>query len=333
MLALTRRPLLSVAIAMLLAGTSVAQTPSTPPDAVTDPPCQVTTIYPPSDVEPPRPPGFFVNAEVVIVEPHFKNLINGTVTLSNGVREPVSVPGVAFGDTVSPKIELGYRFANDLGSAVFGYRRLALATNTDLTDGEVVAMVNNWGRLRSRLDLNQFDFDYRSKDLAAPFGFGLAGRAGVRLATVFYDSRAIVGTSPEQFYRSDGYYGAKASTFFIGAGPHAKLEANHAILPHLGIFANAEGAVLFGGVHQTFEKELLGSARGVAVLGASEESGMQVVPTLTVQGGLCWTPMGPDHFRMSLGYQYEYWWMVGRLGSSRGDLTSQGVFVRGEFPF
>ena len=36
-----------------------------------------------------------------------------------------------------------------------------------------------------------------------------------------------------------------------------------------------------------------------------------------------------------LGYQFEYWWNVGRLSTSfaRGELEDQGVVLRAEFNF
>ena len=37
--------------------------------------------------------------------------------------------------------------------------------------------------------------------------------------------------------------------------------------------------------------------------------------------------------RYSLGYEFEQWWAVGNVGSSRADITTQGFFFRGEFNF
>jgi hypothetical protein len=82
-------------------------------------------------------------------------------------------------------------------------------------------------------------------------------------------------------------------------------------------------------VRQGFEETFFfddGSALGAA----SRQTGTQTVPTLNAQAGLGWSPPG-SHLRFSVGYQFEQWWNVGRLGDSRGDLYDQGAFFRAEF--
>jgi hypothetical protein len=40
-----------------------------------------------------------------------------------------------------------------------------------------------------------------------------------------------------------------------------------------------------------------------------------------------------ENIRLSGGYTFEQWWNLGKLGDSRGELTIQGFFLRGELDF
>ncbi|HEX5273374.1 MAG TPA: hypothetical protein VFW33_22915, partial [Gemmataceae bacterium] len=56
----------------------------------------------------------------------------------------------------------------------------------------------------------------------------------------------------------------------------------------------------------------------------------QGVPELSVFAGFRWQPPQWKGAEVYLGYQYEYWWDVGRNTNttSAGDVEVQGVFVR-----
>jgi hypothetical protein len=57
---------------------------------------------------------------------------------------------------------------------------------------------------------------------------------------------------------------------------------------------------------------------------------------LTAELGLRWQPAFWPHTLVFLGYQYEYWWNVGRLSltdTSRGELSDQSILLRAEFNF
>jgi hypothetical protein len=105
------------------------------------------------------------------------------------------------------------------------------------------------------------------------------------------------------------------------------------LLHNLDFFGNVDGAVLIGHIHQSYE-EVFSFGNGTTIGGASNQSTTQAVPTLGVQVGMRWTPLGPDRVRLSVGYQYEYWWLIGQIGGgSTGELESQGFFFRSEFRF
>ena len=57
----------------------------------------------------------------------------------------------------------------------------------------------------------------------------------------------------------------------------------------------------------------------------------QSVEVLNLQAGVSYTPT--NYLRFSLGYEYEHWFSLGRADQSTGELTTQGIFLRGEFDF
>ena len=70
--------------------------------------------------------------------------------------------------------------------------------------------------------------------------------------------------------------------------------------------------------------------------GETRGSGSQSVPVLNLQAGARWRPAGLRNAEFFLGYEYEYWWNVGRFSltpDSRGELFDQGVMLRATFNF
>ena len=74
---------------------------------------------------------------------------------------------------------------------------------------------------------------------------------------------------------------------------------------------------------------------GQPVVGESRESNPQTIPVLSIFLGLAWQPPQHHHFRFSVGYEYEYWWNVGRISTStpRGEMSDQGILLRAESNF
>ncbi len=262
-------------------------------------------------------PGWFGAIEVDILKPHVRNGLTGTTTFSDGSTDQVGLPGASLSWTASPRFELGYRMEDGCGEFVLGYRYLGSDGKANLPNYDLLGD----GQLKSTLNLNIWDFDYGTRVFSLGSKFDFKWRLGVRVEDVYFDSRAV-GQFMEQ----------KVSNRFVGAGPHVGLDMwYHLGFPGLALFARAEGAVVFGSVHQDYEESFTfddGSVFG----GAGTVSGTQTSPMFNVQLGLSWTLPG-THFRLSTGYQYEHWWNIGRLGDSRGDLWDQGFFFRGELNF
>src|SRR5205823_5170624 len=103
--------------------------------------------------------------------------------------------------------------------------------------------------------------------------------------------------------------------------------------PGFGFFARVEGATMFGRVRQEFEA-LVADEHDNLIDGQTNVRHTQTVPTVDFQAGLSWTRCWARHWsRYSVGYVFEDWWYLGQAGSSRAELMSQGVFLRGEFGF
>jgi Legionella pneumophila major outer membrane protein precursor len=258
--------------------------------------------------------------ELEILVPHINNNLNANVAATGFEPNLVAIGGAPLDWTASPKLDIGYRFGEGLGSAEFSYRLIS-------TEGREILI--GWdldgsdAPLKTRLDMNVFDFDYVSRD----YNFGsicdLQWRAGIRLATIHFDSRA------------EGYFlEQQASDNFVGAGPHAGLVLTHRFgNSQFGIFGGADTSVNIGQVHQSINETFV-AQDGSVVGGATDVDRTQAVPTLGIQLGLSWTPVWRGCVsRYSLGYEFEQWWSVGDAGSSRADITTNGIFFRGEFNF
>jgi hypothetical protein len=56
---------------------------------------------------------------------------------------------------------------------------------------------------------------------------------------------------------------------------------------------------------------------------------------VNAQLGLSWRPSEFPAAQLFLGYQYEYWWHIGRVSGAgtNADLMDQGVVLRAEINF
>jgi hypothetical protein len=261
----------------------------------------------------------FFEAELQFLAPAVKNRLRGTVVFPNGATDNLAVPAADLEFTVAPRLAVGYRLPDSAGEFVFSYRFLA-------TDGRGTAVTpeGELFDLRSRLDFNQFDFDYASVRYSPLPLFDLKWWVGARLATAFFDSRVQNDFAEQQ-----------AGNYFVGAGPHAGLEVERrfGLFPYgnLAAFAGLDGAVLLGQVRQHFHETFFfpeGDFRGDFA-----QQKTQSVPVLTLRAGLRYTPPRLEYVHFSTGYQFERWWNLGKIGNSAGELTDQGVFFRAEFDY
>jgi Legionella pneumophila major outer membrane protein precursor len=265
--------------------------------------------------------GLFFNTELEFVKPAVKNRLSGVVTFPGGLTDNVQVPQTNLDWTVAPTFELGYRFPDSFGDLSASYRFLTSEGRGTIASGANVLDV------RSRLDLNQVDFDYSSARFSPGPFWDLKWRVGARLADVFFDSRVSDRVSA-------GAFEQQASNNFIGAGPHFALDAERRIglLPGFAAFGNIDGAVLVGQIHQRFHDG--GVLNNGTPLGFDDtEQRTQSVPVLTLKAGFSYTPPRLEFVHFTTGYEFERWWDLARLGGSKGELTDQGIFLRAEFDY
>jgi hypothetical protein len=264
-------------------------------------------------------PGWFAAIEADLVAPHIKNRLSADVNVGGLFTDTVHLPTAELDFVGAPRFELGYRFPEGCGEVLVSYQPL-------VSDGS--ATISNFdplgdGDVRSRLNMNVVDFDYGSREFSLGPSWDLRWLAGVRVAGVYFDSRAE-GAILEQ----------RTSNNFVGAGPHLGLELGwHAGYPGLSIFGRLEGAAVIGEVRQGFEETL--SANGIPVVGgATTVTSTQAVPVLRFQTGVGWAPPCNGRWlRFSAGYIIEHWWDVGQAGGSQAELGFQGLFLRSEFSF
>jgi hypothetical protein len=265
------------------------------------------------------PPGWFGSFEVDIVKPHVKNDLTAPVNVGGLFTDQVQIPNASLDWTGSPRIELGYRFYQGFGEFLLCYQSLVSEGTGIVTDFNGAGD----GILRSRLNANVIDLDYASREYSLWPQWDMKWKAGVRLASIFFDSR-VDGLAEEQ----------RSNNEFFGAGPHLGLSLVYTPGFHgLGAFARLESAVVIGDIHQNFEEAVLlndGSTAG----GASTANQTQAVPVLDFQAGLSYVPPWQGRWlRLVAGYEIQHWWWLGRVNDSRAELMVQGAFLRAEWGF
>jgi hypothetical protein len=264
------------------------------------------------------PAGWFADFELDVVGPHIKNRLTADVPITSTVSDTVHLPMASLDWTGSPRFELGYRFPNNGGQFTAVYRFLATdgrATISNFDDGLLAS-------LHSRLDFNVLDFAYAGGWFSPEPASDLQWSLGARLAQAFFDSRA-----------TDGFREVRTSDHFIGVGPLGALEWWRRLdMPGFSIFGRLEGSVPVGSIHQGYE-EIFHLSKVDKIGGATSQRQTQAVPTLSFDLGLGWTPQWSRYSRLSFGYHLERWWELGEVNDSSADLTTQGLFFKGEFSY
>jgi hypothetical protein len=264
------------------------------------------------------PAGWFAGLEVDIVGPHVKNRLSADVPILHDFIDTIHLPMAALDWTGSPRFELGYRFA-DNGGQFFGvYRFLTTEGRTTIPN------FDDWlpASLHSQLDFNVVDFGYSGGWFSPEPASELQWSLGVRLAQAYFDTRA-----------ADGFRSARTSDHFLGVCPLGALEWWRRLrTPGLSIYGRLEGSVPVGSIHQGYE-EVFFLSKVERIGGATSQRQTQAVPTLSFDLGLGWTPQWSHYSRLSFGYHLEHWWDLGEVNDSTADLTTQGLFFKGEFSY
>jgi hypothetical protein len=261
---------------------------------------------------------YFVTLEFLVLDPHVSNHLAGIAFRTNGTAALLAVPSVPLTWTVSPRLELGVHLPDNGGDVVFGYRFLA-SEGTGLVVGGGDAFA-----VKSRLNANLFDLDYGSPRTEIAPRWDAKWWIGLRGSTVYYDT-----TSANSLLFTE-----KASNYFVGAGPHGgiQFERQFSILPAFSLFGRADGYLLIGQIRQRYS-ETFPDGPADPLTAALQVQRTQTVPVISLQAGLNYNPPGLPYLHFSTGYEFERWWSLGRVGDANLNLTTQGVFLRGEFDF
>jgi hypothetical protein len=271
--------------------------------------------------------GLFFNVEPNVLAVHFRNQLQINVPVSATQTDTVHFFGPGLNDTVSPRFEMGCRLEDGWGELFVGYRFLC-------TDGSnPLATASGPAHDSGRLALNTFDFGYGSQEFSLGPCWDMRWRTGVRTSVVYYDARL----SFDQPAADPGTLLAQREVnYFWGLGPWLGLDLSRTtMIPGLSVFGRFDGALQFGHITQTGTEDFA-SVGGSGSPEFQAKYGFEVtVLTLAEEVGLSYTVPGWNHSRFLVGYHYETWWQAGRFNftQSRGQIDTQGVFLRAEFNY
>jgi hypothetical protein len=296
-------------------------------------------------------PGFFSNVESSIVFPQFQNkLVGGQVTAAQTSGAPISAsidlpPGAGmpitgsvirftgphFDPTVSPRIELGYRFPDGFGEVRVAYRFLGSIGSDTVTVGELGPAAQH-----GTLDIHFVDLDYGTQEFSLGPDWEMRWAVGLRYADVYYSSQVgFLNPVPLVGDFGTAAFTRLTQTEIINSryfGAHGVFELGRKLwVRNLTLFGRVEGTGVYGRVNQRFQETFV-EAPGSTQTSVSNGS---ACPIVAGQMGLSWDIPNWNHSRVLLGYQYEAWWRIGRGNNdlSFGTLTDQGVFLRAEINF
>jgi hypothetical protein len=270
-------------------------------------------------------PGWYAELDLTALKPHVQNRLSGLVPIGANAVDQVRLPSAPLNWAAAPHVLIGYRLPCAFGGIALGYRGFASQGTSTFAGADGPAS------LHSRLNLNQIDLDYQRHEVSLWPKWEMQWHIGLRLSYVYFDSRsdeelatAAAGT---------GVFEQRESNSYWGIGPHAGFELQrHIDGTGLCFLVGVDVSSLLGRVRQGFfETSTTTDANGQFLTGASRNSGSQAVPIVNFQAGLNWQPPQLPGVGVFLGYQYEYWWNVGRLSTtpdSRAAMKNQGIMVR-----
>jgi hypothetical protein len=276
-------------------------------------------------------PGWFFGGELQILKPHVLSRLSGTVRNSAqkaaGTSTTVSLAQAPLDWTVSPRFLLGYRLPSGFGDFAVAYRFL------DASGSESLRGRDGPANLRSRLSFNMVDFDYSSSELSLLPRWDMRWTAGLRVVTLFNDSRANQPVA--QAAAGSGLFQTRDFINPVGVGPHVALDAAR----HLGDsrwslrFRGDFGEVFTSG-HEGFFAEST-TPSGQPLAGNSSVFYHQGTSIINIQAGLNWQPSPTSNTRFFLGYQFERWFALEQVvnSGSHGQLWDQGVVLQATFNF
>ena len=270
--------------------------------------------------------GWYTAVELQWAMPHVYKDISNSVVAGSRAADTVDLPNRGLDSTVAPRIEVGYKLPEAFGGIALSYRLMGTSGSAQTFGPDGPAA------LQSRLDLNVIDLDYVSQELLTSCdNWSMRWRVGARLAYLYYDS--VLSQSLAEAAPGTGILQRHATNSYWGIGPHVALELKRQLeVPGLSLLGKIDFASIFGRINQGVSEAALdpaspsGVSFGQAALGSSQTS-----PSTSLFLGVNWQPPSWQNVNLFAGYEYEYWWNVGRLSvvpGSRGELQIQGITVQ-----
>jgi hypothetical protein len=286
-------------------------------------------------LDPPEfpPPGWFAGLELDVLKPHVKNQLTDTVQnatqAANGTSTTVALPNAPLDWVVSPRVFLGCRLPAGFGEVALAYRGLGTRGSVDIVGQDGPAALN------SRLDFNIINLDYISREFSLWPNWNMKWTLGIQTLFLFFDSRA--DQLFDQAAAGSGIFQMRESNHFVGVGPHIGLELSRNVADTgLSLLMRADFTSNFGRLNQEFftESTTLGPD-GRPLAAQTHVANWLTAPTINAQVGIGWQPPSYPLVLFFLGYQYEYWWNVGKNldTGSRADLWDQGIVLQATWRF
>jgi hypothetical protein len=302
-----------------------------PPYANTDPmPPKYFTVDPLLD-PPGWQPGWYTSLQATWSQPVVVSDIYNNIQV--GFRpnaDLVHVPVHNLNQTVIPRIEVGYRLPSGFGGFALAYRGLS-------TSGNSTVLIDELASVHSRLDFNIFDLDYVSQEWALGPNCRMDWRTGLRFVTLYIDSQ---DSQPfdATVAAGTGILSQRVTNHQVEAGVHCGLElAGDLHCAGLEAVANCDIAGTFGRVSQGFYETAI-DVNGLPNSAGQLRSSSNPMANAIARLGLAWQPPDWTMLRFFLGYEFDYWWEVGRLGAisvehllgSQAQIWDQGLVVRAQ---
>jgi hypothetical protein len=308
--------------------------PAPPPAPDWHNPLDTPYFIPDPLLDPPQfpPPGWFAGLDLDVLLPHVNNQLTSPVAAPGGNTIRVVIPGAPLDWTVSPKAFVGYRLPAGFGEFLLTYRGLATRGSEGIAGPDGPAAVT------SRFDMNVFDLDYSSREFSLwHCCCDMRWFLGVRTRFLYFDTQS---TQPfAQAAAGTGIVQTRETNRFVGVGPHVGCELSRRLGDTgLSLHVTTDFTTNWpqGRVTQAFYADYTATGPdGRLLAGESHDAGNMGSAVVAAQAGVSWQPPDYPDLRLFLGYQFEYWFNVGKtfdFGSS-ADVWVQGFVLQASYNF
>ncbi len=276
-------------------------------------------------------PGWVTSVQATWSKPAVNNAVFDFLQVgSRPAPDLIQLPVSHLSWTVIPRIEVGYRLPSGFGELALAYRGLSSSGNTQLQSDQTA-------NLHSHLDFNILDLDYVSREWSLGPNCRMDWRIGARLVYIYLDSQANQPFDAVTAAGS-GILSQRVTTWHNGFGPHCGLELSSQLpYPGLMLVANCDLAGTIGRIKQGFYETAV-DVTGLPVSGSAFRSSSQPLANVIGRAGLAWCPPDWAMLQLFAGFEYDYWWEVGRLGAlgienlvnPNATMWNRGIFLRAQ---